>query len=221
MSDLFTEVDEAMKQERIEQLWQKYGGFLIGLIAVLILGTAANEGYKGWKTNQNTAQTNMYLDAAQSKQDAAQNIVETAPELNTKLRGFALLNAAGMALNDGDTEFALSTYKQIAADESLDPLSVFMARHMIASIDTAMSTEQKINEYAALSTADNNPWKYHAHLELALLKADKNQDFASARDHLSQIIAVESVAESLKKKAQSLDILYAAQGSTSAEFQQN
>lgn len=221
MSDLLTEVDEAMKQERMEKLWQKYGGFFIGFIAVLILGTAANEGYKSWEKNKDIAQTNLYLDATQSGENAAQELTKIAPELNPNLRGLALLNAAGKSLDDGDKEAALQLYKDIAADASINPLASFMAKHMMTNLDTTLSVDEKIQTYAALIGEENNPWKYHAHLETALLLAHEKNDYKSARDHLNKILTVEKVAESLKKKAQSLSILYAAKGSGSEEFQQN
>ena len=221
MSDLLTEVDEAMKQERMEKLWQKYGGFLIGFIAVLILGTAANEGYKSWEKNKDIAQTNLYLDATQSGQNAAAELAEIAPDLNPNLRGLALLNAAGKALDNGDKETALTLYKDIASNTSINPLAVFMAKHMVANLDPSLSVDEKIATYAALIEAENNPWKYHAHLETALLLAHEKNDYKSAREHLNKIVTVEKVAESLKKKAQSLSILYAAKGSDTEEFQQN
>ena len=46
MADIFAEVDEELKQERLEKLWKEYGGIFISCIAAIILGTAANSGYK-------------------------------------------------------------------------------------------------------------------------------------------------------------------------------
>ena len=49
MTDLFAEVDEALRQERVAKLWQEYGRYLIGFIATLILLTALISAYKSWE----------------------------------------------------------------------------------------------------------------------------------------------------------------------------
>ena len=59
MADLFVEVDEALKQERLENIWKKYGGLFISVLIAIILGTAANAGYKYWKKSANIKQTDI------------------------------------------------------------------------------------------------------------------------------------------------------------------
>lgn len=43
MSDIFTEVDEGIRQEKLESLWKKWRPFVYGGVAALILGVAVNE----------------------------------------------------------------------------------------------------------------------------------------------------------------------------------
>ena len=43
MSDIFTEVDEGIRQEKLEGLWKKWRPFVYGGVAALILGVAVNE----------------------------------------------------------------------------------------------------------------------------------------------------------------------------------
>jgi hypothetical protein len=46
MSDIFQEVDEIMKQERMEKFWKQNGAWIIAFIVLTILGTAAISGYQ-------------------------------------------------------------------------------------------------------------------------------------------------------------------------------
>lgn len=43
MSDIFTEVEEGLRQEKLEGLWKKWRPFVYGGVAALILGVAVNE----------------------------------------------------------------------------------------------------------------------------------------------------------------------------------
>ena len=43
MSDIFTEVDEGIRQEKLEGLWKKWRPFVYGGVAALIIGVAVNE----------------------------------------------------------------------------------------------------------------------------------------------------------------------------------
>ncbi len=54
-----------------------------------------------------------------------------------------------------------------------------------------------------------NPYFYRAHLDAALLEAELNNDFTKARAYLNIITLAEYVPQSLKAKAQSIDVVYA------------
>ena len=38
MADIFNEVDEEVRRERLKQLWDRYGIFIIGLAVLLVVG---------------------------------------------------------------------------------------------------------------------------------------------------------------------------------------
>tara|TARA_R110001592_G_scaffold144484_1_gene367609 strand:- start:18328 stop:18978 length:651 start_codon:yes stop_codon:yes gene_type:complete len=210
MSDLVIEVDEAMKQERIEKLWQKYGGFFIGCLAVIILGTAANEGYKSWKHHQDVQQTNLYLDALSKKETSPDDILAVIPKLENSLKGMAELHAAGIAIDKGDIAAALDIYRSVEGNDQIDPMSKYIARYMVTNLDQDLSTDHKRTRYQSLSSDENNPWRFHAYFALALLEAHEGHDYNAARQSLAAILNESVVAETLKQKAKSLDILYAA-----------
>ena len=46
MSDIFREVEEDVRRERLEKLWKQYGDYVIAGVAVIVVGVA---GYKLWQ----------------------------------------------------------------------------------------------------------------------------------------------------------------------------
>ena len=46
MADIFQEVEEEIRRERLKQLWDRYGLYIV-IAAVLIVGAVA--GWRGWQ----------------------------------------------------------------------------------------------------------------------------------------------------------------------------
>ena len=217
MSDLIIEVDEAMKQERLEKLWKEYGGLFISFIAMVILATAANAGYHTWVKHRDFKQTTLYIDALSQDSPSADDLIALLPKMTAGMKSVVNMSAAGLALESGDEDKALSIYQSIEADSSQlekNPMLGALAKYMVTGLDKTISTEDKIKRYEALASDNDNPWRYNALLDAALLEASQNKNFAKARAYLSQIVATNSTApQGMKQKAGSLEILYQAQQS--------
>ncbi|PCJ98169.1 MAG: hypothetical protein COA45_08445 [Zetaproteobacteria bacterium] len=209
MADIFIEVDEALKQERMEKIWQRYGGFFIGLLSVIILGTAANAGYKSWQTSKNSTQTDLLFAVTTKTNYSADDLIALAPNLQAGLRSVTGIHAAGLYLEEGNEEKALQTYENLGADINTDPTIAQLAVYMATSIAKNLSAEDKISKLNTIIANTNNPWRYHAMLDIALVQANSIHDYKTARSHLSNILKSKITPETLKQKAHSLDILYA------------
>ena len=215
MSDLFIEVDEALKQERLEKLWKEYGGLLLSFLAMIILGTAANAGYHSWVKHRNYKQTNLYLDVVTKEDVTADSLLALLPDMTDGMKAVVSMRAAGIALENGNTDKALGIYKNIEADPAQlkqNPLLHALAKYMVTNLDTELDTQDKIKRLKATAAEKDNPWTYNALLDAALLEASQNKNYAGARSYLAKIIADNSKApQGIKQKAVSLDILYQAQ----------
>ncbi|MCK5373895.1 MAG: hypothetical protein KAJ40_01285, partial [Alphaproteobacteria bacterium] len=106
-------------------------------------------------------------------------------------------------------------YQTIESDKNQqkeNPMLVSLAKYMATNIDRKMSVADKITRYETISREENNPWKYNALLDAALLEATQNHNHKKALQFLSQITSMDSSAtQGLKQKAQSLNILYQAE----------
>lgn len=209
MADIFVEVDEALKQERLEKLWKQYGGFFIGCLIALVAGTAMFAGYETWQTSKNTKQTNLYLETVSTGDYTPDDLLTIAPQLSDSLRGIAELQAAGLALENNDMETALSIYEQAANDQTLDTALRQLASYMHVTLSSDISADETLSQLETIYTDTQNPWRHHARLEAALTEAYDKKNFTQARTHLAAILNADSVPQTLQQKAQSLDILYA------------
>ena len=209
MADLIVEVDEAMKQERLEKLWKDYGGFVIGAITILIFGTAGNAGYKSWVSAKNQKETSTLLKALENKDAPVDDLVKISSDIQPGLRDLALLNAASKALETDEKDKAVSIYKELAQKEDISPSFKTLAEYMIITHSQELNAEEKIIQYAKIATNDQSPWRFQAKLDMALIKANKLEQYEEAIVLINEIMQDQNAPQSLRKKAQSLDLLYA------------
>ncbi len=205
MSNVFVEVDEAMKQERMETLWKRYGGFFIGFLVIIILGTAANAGYSSWNIAKNIKQTNLLLSI--TGDDAL-----ISKDLNGGLKDINEIRVAGSFALKNETEKALSHYNIIENNDIKK-----LASYMSINISQDLSAEDKLAKLEAISLDNNNPLRYHAALDGALIEANVNHNYSKARSYISVILNNSDTPKTLRQKAQSLDILYALKEKTAPD----
>lgn len=69
MSDIFEEVDESLRQDRISQLWKKYG-LLVWLAAGLLIAAVAFNEYRSYRAAEDALARGAALDAAVAELEA-------------------------------------------------------------------------------------------------------------------------------------------------------
>jgi hypothetical protein len=118
------EVDEALQQDELRSLWDRYGKMLV---AALVLGLAAFGGYLFWQDRKEKAagEVGETYDKAISAIDAGNK--EEASKLLDGLkssdspgyRGNALMTKAVIMIDNGDLKGAAAQFGQVAADKDL------------------------------------------------------------------------------------------------------
>lgn len=208
MADLLAEVDEAMRQERMEKLWQDYGKSLIAGLVLAVVLVAAISAYRSWDESVKTADTAKLLALTESP-DFPENVTADALDMRGGVRGLALMTAAGTFLKQERREQALGLYTQAANDKAVPDDIRQLAVLMRVRILSAQETDEDL--IAALQPViddKNSPWTYHARLEAAALQAEKNQDYTKARALLAPVLDAQGLPESFTGKARALDHLY-------------
>jgi hypothetical protein len=188
---LAREVDEELRREQLLKLWERYGTYLILLVALIIAGIG---GYKYLENRRLAAAEAAGARLALAGQEATDNkqaeaeatlegIAASAP------RGYATLARLRLAAaqrESGKTNEAIAAYEALAKEGGVDPLlsDYALLQAAMLRIDTADFTEMQ-NRLTRL-TAETNPWRYSARelLALAAEKAGKTEDAREEYRHL-------------------------------------
>ena len=179
MVDIFDEVDEELREERVAAFLKQYGGLLIGACIVVV---AATGGWKAWgwyQQRQDAAAAIGYLNAAGRARSAGvagpnrpdaiaaiESVAATAPE---GYRLLARLRIAALRADSGDLAGASVIWDQIAADTSADSLIRDLASLTWCQFHADDGDPAVLEGRLTPLAAPGGPWRSLALEQLALL----------------------------------------------------
>lgn len=119
MSDIFQEVDEAVRHEEYLKLWKKYRVAIIALVSLIVLAVAGYEGWQYYDAEQKRQNAELYAGAVESLQAddpaaaeaALQSVIAAAPGGYGVLASFRL---AAEKAEAGDKEAAAAEMTALA-----------------------------------------------------------------------------------------------------------
>jgi hypothetical protein len=139
LSDIFREVEEDVRREKLEKFWKAYGDYVIALAALIIIGIAGFELWQRYEASQRD-KASVAFSAAQRISDPKAAAVAFADLAKTAPKGYALLarlEQAHSLLATGQTREALAIYKQIADEDKSGAGAVARLREGWALADTS------------------------------------------------------------------------------------
>ena len=115
MSDIFQEVEEDVRRERYEQIWKKYGNYIIAAAAVLVAAVAGYQAWQRYDLTQRQQVSDRFSQATQAAQSG------NLPKAETDFAALTKEAPAGYATL---AKFHLAgAYLDVFECEPLDPTS--------------------------------------------------------------------------------------------------
>jgi hypothetical protein len=215
VADIFHEVDEEVRREKLKQLWERYSLAIIAACVLIVAGIGAWRGYD-WYVTREAAKAGARFEAAvalmeQNKTKEAEaafaEIAKTAPGGYPILARFREANA--LAASDKDA--AVKAYDALAADGSLTLVFKDLAavRAGLLLVDTAQLPELQ-RRLDPLAQSDR-PFRHSAR-ELLALAAWRNKDAGAAKTYLDTIAKDLETPSGVRARADVLAALIASAG---------
>lgn len=210
MSDLLTEADEMMRQERMEKIWHDHWKTIIGSIAFIIIATASYSGYHAWDDHVKTSQTERLINAVDAP-NFPENVTTEDHDLKAGPRALLQLQAARRYAEDGEMEKARGLYNDIAGNkktpQDLRQLAALMSIRLSAQSENA-NTSDTLEKLENIWSDGNSPWRFHAFMEAAQISANMTGDYKKAQEYLRNVTAEANIPPSLKERAAALLDVY-------------
>jgi hypothetical protein len=206
MSDIFQEVEEDVRRERYEQLWTKYGNYIIAAAAFIVLAVGGYQAWSAYDTSQRQVVSDQY--------EAAQQVAASGKAAEAEAQ-FAELSKSGYSGYATLSKFNLvATY---LAQNKRDP-AIVVLRELIESSDSAVSAAARlrlawleadarprpdIEGILGPLTAADSPWRHAAAEVLAYSELKGGSRIQAEADYLKLSQEAEA-APGLRQRAGAL-----------------
>jgi hypothetical protein len=203
VSDIFQEVEEDVRRERYEQLWKKYGNYMLAGAAVLVLAVAGYQAWQNYDLSQRQKVSDQFRAAAQAAQSGNAPKAEADFSALTKEApsGYATLakfHLAAAYLAQGKRDAAVGLLRELMA--SSDELISNTARLRLAWIMADASPKAEIVTMLQPLTAADSPWRFAASEVIAYVDL-KDGARAQAVDEYQKLAQEAQAPASLRQRA--------------------
>ncbi len=210
MSELFDEVDEEVRRERLKKLWDEYSIYIIAGALLIIAAVGGWRGYQYLEAKK-AAEAGAAFDKAvelseQNKHSEAEAaFTDLAAKAPSGYRMLARLRAAAEVATR-DPQAAVKLYDDISADRSISAPEQDLAKVRAAAL--LLETSGFPNMLARLEpVAAPGATFRHTARELLALSAWRANDTAAARQWLDVIANDGETPPSLRSRAEALQAM--------------
>ena len=190
MADIFDEVSEELKQDKLIQTWKKYSKIIITLILLIIISLVSYQSYLIWKKNKIEEISEQYFEALEKLENKNYSKSQSLFLKNAQnhKNGYKMLSLFGLAesnYQNGKIDEMIMNYKAIYDDESIGIYYRNLSRILSVLKDNLSSFDQ---QKLLLQPILNSPSKLQilaAELEILLfIKFKKIKEAEKALDIL-------------------------------------
>ena len=162
MSDILRQVDEDLRKDRLLGLWKKYGYYLIGIVAILIIFVIGYQVNFSLSQKNNERVVEMYLNAVNTDDVnlSINNLEAINDSSNSFLLNLARLRSASLHLENGNMTEGRAKLKEIILNNEDNSIITDLAIYLfiVSNIDKIEISE--INKYLNEKRLSSSEFKY-------------------------------------------------------------
>lgn len=182
MTDIFQEVEEDVRREKLEQIWRRYGNYIIAGAAAIVLLTAALTGWRAYQSRVQADRAREFMEAnalLERNPAEAAKAFEAVAEKSGSYGVLARFREAEALLRQGEAKKAAALYDAIAADSRAQTRLRQLATLKSAYLTADSTSLADLRARLAPLTAATGAWRHMAR-ELLAYAALKEGDRKSA-----------------------------------------
>lgn len=211
MPDVFDEISEDLRHEKLKLFWKENGSWIIGAAIGAVLLTAVLTVWRQWEYRRNTAATaELTRVVASADLPQLKSFAEAGPENHAMMARFA---AASLHLERGEKDQAIALYDAIAGTSGIDRTWRDLAGIFSIGQRLDKGDPEKLKKELAAIAGGKSPWRINA-LELQALLAARTGQAQQAAEILIGIAADSGVPDDARTRALALRALYLAEASS-------
>ncbi len=218
MSDVMQEVNDELRQQRLEAFWIENRNWIIGGIILAILTTAGLTWWRGYTYQQNMARTGQLMAAIKSEDP--KSLTEFANVSGKNHAALAKFSAAGLHVKNGNPARAVELYADIAGSMSADRELRDLASILSLNLRLGTDDPKKLHKELADMSGAKEPFRYTA-LEMDALVYAGEGNMKEAASKLEAISSSADAPEDSRLRATTLHEFYAASANETVPFKKD
>ncbi|HKY94360.1 MAG TPA: tetratricopeptide repeat protein [Kiloniellales bacterium] len=177
MSDVFREVDEAVREGQIKQFMKRYGVLLGAVVVVTVVGIGGWQFWTSWRHGEQVESSDAYaaamLAARQGKTpEALEALGKLADPAGGEVGTIAAFAQARILLGEGQRESAIRIWDAIAANDASGPIYRDVALLLSVMHQIGQAPAQELSDRLTPLTGETEPFRPLAQELQALLALD-------------------------------------------------
>jgi hypothetical protein len=214
VSDIFREVEEEVRQERLQKWWKKHGDYVIAGVSAVVIVVAGWKLWQHYEQQQRLKASSQYeaalqMSAAGQNDLAGQAFAQIAKKAPSGYAVLAQLAQADELLASGRTNDAVALYMKLAEKDKAGLGQVARMRAAWAQADT-LSTDALRNLLAPLNDGKSQ-WRFMAQ-ELLAYRVYKDGKTDLALKEYKNLAAATTAPATLRQRAQAMATLIQTSG---------
>ena len=198
----FEEVDEEVRNEKFKELINKYGGYILTFVILVLAFAVGYEKIGEWRISKAEQTNARYVQAVSASSDYENNIAELESIVQTETglyKDIARLQIANILLDNNQTEKALTVLAQINDDASASEKIREIAAVKLATYKIDSSSYSDIEKILNPIVQKGGAWAPMAK-ELLAMSAIQNKDMAKAKAIYEELLANGNISEEFKAR---------------------
>lgn len=209
MADIFEEVNEELRQQKLQAFWKENGPWIIGGAILAVVMTGSLSFWNNWKHERNVAATTELVRVLNEETDVAK-LEDYAQSTSTDHAALARLFAAGRYAREGNTDKAVELYAEIEQSRGVGKLYRDLAKLFSVGLRLQTGDAAQLEQELAYLAKNNSAWRWSAQ-EMQALLAAREQNFEKAVDILTQLSGDNAAPQDMRTRAFTLRDIYMIQ----------
>ena len=173
MADIFDEVSEELKQDRLIQIWKKYSKYIISFLFITIISIFSYQLFIYWdkkKLEANSQQFFNAIDKLENKkyEESSRIFFKSSNEDNEGYRVLSLFGLAETNYKSGNINEMILNYKNIYEDTNVDLYYRDLSRLLSVMKDNVSTFDEQINILKPILNSPSKLQLLAAELEVML-----------------------------------------------------
>ena len=211
MADIFDEVSEELKQDRLLQIWRKFSKFIISFLIIIIVSIFSYQLYSNWVEKKLEANSKQFFSALEelgnNKYEKSSEIfLKSSSENSEGYRVLSLFGLAETSYKQGNLKEMATYYKYIYEDDKIDIYYRNLSRLLTVMKDEISSFEHQLN---ILKPILNSPSKLQSlAAELEVILYIRSNDINEASTKLKKLLERSDISFEQKTRLELIKKIY-------------